>query len=61
MVRGPLPRVAVLGPKRIAEPELVKLQVGHIAHPVEIGCGEGCRLGRWRRRSRTAVSCRRMV
>jgi len=35
MVRGPLPRVAVLGPKRIAEPELVKLQVGHIAHPVE--------------------------
>ncbi|HEV2645361.1 MAG TPA: GNAT family N-acetyltransferase [Acidobacteriaceae bacterium] len=36
MVRGPLPKVAVLGPKRIAEPELVKLQVGHIAHPVEL-------------------------
>jgi amino-acid N-acetyltransferase len=35
MVRGPLPRVAVLGPKQIAQPELVKLQVGHIAHPVE--------------------------
>jgi len=25
----------VLGPTRIAQPELVKLQVGHIAHPVE--------------------------
>ena len=36
MVRGPLPRIAVLGPSRIAQPELVKLQVGHIAHPVEI-------------------------
>ena len=35
MVRGPLPRIAVLGPSRIAQPELVKLQVGHIAHPVE--------------------------
>jgi amino-acid N-acetyltransferase len=35
MVRGPLPKIAVLGPSRIAEPELVKLQVGHIAHPVE--------------------------
>ena len=36
MVRGPCcHEVAVLGPKRIAEPELVKLQVGHIAHPVE--------------------------
>jgi amino-acid N-acetyltransferase len=35
MVRGPLPRMAVLGPSRIAQPELVKLQVGHIAHPVE--------------------------
>jgi hypothetical protein len=30
-----LPKIAVLGPSRIAEPELVKLQVGHIAHPVE--------------------------
>ena len=37
MVRGPLPRIAVLGPTRIAQPELVKLQVGHIAHPVETG------------------------
>lgn len=36
MVRGPLPRIAVLGPTRIAQPELVKLQVGHIAHPVEM-------------------------
>jgi amino-acid N-acetyltransferase len=35
MVRGPLPRIAVLGPTKIAQPELVKLQVGHIAHPVE--------------------------
>jgi amino-acid N-acetyltransferase len=35
MVRGPLPRIAVLGPTRIAQPELVKLQVGHIAHPAE--------------------------
>ena len=30
MVRGPLPRIAVLGPSRIAEPELVKLQTGTI-------------------------------
>ena len=35
MVRGPLPRIAVLGPTHIAEPELVKLQVGHITHPME--------------------------
>ena len=35
MVRGPLPKIAVLGPTRIAQPELVKLQVGHIPHPVE--------------------------
>jgi amino-acid N-acetyltransferase len=35
MVRGPLPKMAVLGPSRIAQPELVKLQVGHIAHSVE--------------------------
>ena len=35
MVRGPLPRMAVLGPTRIAQPELVKLQVGHIAHVAE--------------------------
>lgn len=31
MVRGPLPRIAVLGPTKIAEPELVKLQAGTIA------------------------------
>jgi len=30
MVRGPLPRMAVLGPSRIAQPELVKLQTGTI-------------------------------
>jgi amino-acid N-acetyltransferase len=35
MVRGPMPKIAVLGPRRIAEPELVKLQVGHIPHPAE--------------------------
>src|SRR5271170_2539258 len=34
MVRGPLPRIAVLGPSRIAQPELVKLQVGQIANAV---------------------------
>jgi amino-acid N-acetyltransferase len=34
MVRGPLPRIAVLGPTRIAQHELVKLQEGHIAKPV---------------------------
>jgi amino-acid N-acetyltransferase len=35
MVRGPLPRMAVLGPTRIAQPELVKLQIGHIVSPAE--------------------------
>src|SRR5438105_11165787 len=35
MVRGPLPKIAVLGPTRIAQQELVKLQVGHIPRPVE--------------------------
>ena len=30
MVRGPLPRIAVLGPSRIAQPELVKLQTGTV-------------------------------
>jgi len=35
MVRGPLPKIAVLGPTRIAQQELVKLQEGHIARPVE--------------------------
>lgn len=35
MVRGPMPKMAVLGPRRIAEPELVKLQTGHIPHPIE--------------------------
>ena len=40
MVRGPLPKIAVLGPSRIAQPELVKLQVGHIEHPVETAARE---------------------
>jgi amino-acid N-acetyltransferase len=30
MVRGPLPKIAVLGPSRIPKPELVKLQTGTI-------------------------------
>jgi amino-acid N-acetyltransferase len=33
MVRGPLPRIAVLGPSRLPKPELVKLQAGTISHP----------------------------
>src|ERR1700757_3394853 len=33
MVRGPLPKIAVLGPSRIAHPELVKLQTGTINPP----------------------------
>lgn len=41
MLRGPLPRIAVLGPTKIALPELVKLQVGHIAHPVEESAQSG--------------------
>ncbi len=32
MVRGPLPRIAVLGPRTIPQPELVKLQTGVIHH-----------------------------
>ncbi len=32
MVRGPLPRIAVLGPRKIPQPELVKLQTGVIHH-----------------------------
>ncbi len=32
MVRGPLPRIAVLGPSKIPKPELVKLQTGTIPH-----------------------------
>ena len=32
MVRGPLPKIAVLGPSRIPQPELVKLQTGVIPH-----------------------------
>ena len=32
MVRGPLPRMAVLGPSRLPQPELVKLQTGTINH-----------------------------
>lgn len=36
MARGPIPRIAVLGPSRLAEPELVKLQAGSIApHPTK--------------------------
>ncbi len=31
MVRGPLPKIAILGPSRISAPELVKLQTGTIA------------------------------
>jgi len=31
MVRGPLPKIAVLGPSRIPKPELIKLQTGTIA------------------------------
>lgn len=34
MVRGPLPKIAVLGPSRFSEPELVKLQTGTLASPV---------------------------
>lgn len=30
MARGPIPRIAVLGPSKFAEPELVKLQAGTI-------------------------------
>jgi amino-acid N-acetyltransferase len=33
MVRGPLPKIAVLGPSRIAQNELVKLQTGTL-HPI---------------------------
>ena len=33
MVRGPLPKIAVLGPSRIAQSELVKLQTGTLPHP----------------------------
>ncbi len=32
MVRGPLPKIAVLGPSRLPKPELVKLQAGTIPH-----------------------------
>jgi amino-acid N-acetyltransferase len=32
MVRGPLPRIAVLGPTRLPQPELVKLQTSVIPH-----------------------------
>jgi amino-acid N-acetyltransferase len=35
MVRGPLPRIAVLGPTKIPRPELVKLQIGQIAHALD--------------------------
>src|SRR5579864_7493653 len=30
MVRGPLPKIAVLGPSRFSQPELVKLQAGSL-------------------------------
>ena len=30
MVRGPLPRIAVLGPTQLSQPELVKLQVSNV-------------------------------
>jgi amino-acid N-acetyltransferase len=33
MVRGPIPRIAVLGPTRIPQPELVKLQTSVIPPP----------------------------
>ena len=33
MVRGPLPRIAVLGPTKFSEPELVKLHTGVIPPP----------------------------
>ena len=32
MVRGPLPKIAVLGPSRLPKPELVKLQAGTVPH-----------------------------
>lgn len=36
MARGPIPKVAVLGPSKFAQPELVKLQAGSIApHPAK--------------------------
>ncbi len=33
MVRGEIPRIAVLGPSKIAKPELVKLQAGSLVSP----------------------------
>jgi amino-acid N-acetyltransferase len=33
MVRGPVPKIAVLGPKRFPQPELVKLQAGTLPLP----------------------------
>ncbi len=35
MVRGPLPRIAVLGPTKFPEPELVKLQTSVIPPPAQ--------------------------
>lgn len=32
MVRGPVPKIAVLGPSKLPQPELVKLQAGSISH-----------------------------
>ncbi|WP_125483681.1 GNAT family N-acetyltransferase [Edaphobacter aggregans] len=34
MVRGPLPKIAVLGPSRFSQPELVKLQTGTLTSTV---------------------------
>ena len=31
MARGPIPKIAVLGPSRLSQPELVKLQAGTVA------------------------------
>ncbi len=36
MVRGPLPRIAVLGPTKFPEPELVKLQTTVLSPPAKI-------------------------
>ncbi len=36
MVRGPVPKVAVLGPRSFPQPELVKLQAGSLVHPEDL-------------------------
>lgn len=36
MARGPIPKVAVLGPSKLAQPELVKIQAGSLtSHPAK--------------------------